>query len=148
MEDRMKKQAEGRTTVTVATEAHEVLRRLADDNGWSIAIAAQTAFEALEVLLDLHSRTAAKAAERDVAELFLALSRLMPAGLVEGKRTEWGRLSDGRPALIVDGWVFAPDRNGDVMAVRQDGGQVGHIDRGQLQPLTDTVVVDQIAALN
>jgi hypothetical protein len=148
MENLMKKQAEDRTTVTLSSEAHRVLRRLADDNGWSVATAAQTAIEALEVLLDLHSQTAAKAAEPDVRELFMELARLMPAGLVEGRQTEWGRISDGGAALIVDGWVFARDTNGEMMAVRQDAGQVGHIDRGRVQPLADTIVVDEIAALN
>jgi hypothetical protein len=137
-----------RTTITVASEAHELLRKIADDNGWSVADAAQTAIEALETLLELHSSTAAKAAEPDVGQLFLALSRLMPAGLVQGKETGWGRLQDGRPALILDDFYFSIDANGEVMAIRGDGREVADVRNGKRRVIANVQTVEEIAARN
>jgi hypothetical protein len=138
-----------RTTITVPVEVHQRLRRLARSNGMSVAAAAQTAVEALETLLELHAGTAAKAVEPDVGDLFARVAKLIPAGLVDGKRVEWGRLEDGRPALLVEGWVIAEDLNGDVMLVRDDGGQVGRIHHGRPEVLADReLAVAAVAALN
>jgi hypothetical protein len=116
---------------------------LAGDHPWTKRQVITTAVEGLAYLMDRHERAAAKASEPDVAELFLRLARLMPARLVDAK-VEHGRFSDGRPALIVTladddlpPWVIGPDQNDDLMAVRQDGSQIGHITRGQIQVLAD-----------
>jgi hypothetical protein len=138
------KNQQGRTTITVATEAHELLRRLADENGWSVAVAAQTAFEALAVLMDRHKKTAKKARQKDLRELFLKVAYAMPGGLM-GAEVAHGRFPDGRAALVVTllgdekkpPWIIGEDNNGDLMAVRQDGSQVGGIVAGDIAVLAE-----------
>ena len=137
-----------RTTISVDQETLALARGIADDNGWSAAVATRVAFEALETLLELHSGTAAKAAKPDVGQLFLALSRLMPAGLVVGKETGWGRLSDGRPALIVDDFYFSADANGEIMAIRGDGREVADVQNGKRRTIAHVETVEEIAARN
>ena len=96
-----------------------------------------TAVEALAELMKHHEKTAERAREDGVGELFLRLAHLMPAGFIDAK-VEEARFSDGRPALIYkEEWVIAEDRNGDLMVVRRDGSQVGHIAHGQIKVLAD-----------
>jgi hypothetical protein len=124
------------------TLVSEDIPSLVDDlrkgNGWSNNGQVVTiAVEALKVLMKRHETTAAKAAEEDVGDLFTRVSRLIPAGLADAK-VEWGRLSDGRPALIVrEEWVIADDNNGDLMAVHRDGSQVGYLAHGDIEVLAE-----------
>jgi hypothetical protein len=120
----------------------DFVRDLRKDYGWSDKGQVVTAgVYALAYLLDRHDKTAAEAlekgAEQDVVDLFVRVSRLMPAPLTNDK-VEWGRLSDGRPALIVrEEWVIANDNAGDLMAVRRDGSQVGYVAQGDIQVLAE-----------
>jgi xanthine/CO dehydrogenase XdhC/CoxF family maturation factor len=44
--------------------------------------------------------------------------------------------------------VIGDDRNGDLMAVRKDGAQIGHISGGQIEVLAERdVEVTEIASL-
>ena len=120
---------------------------------WTVAQAAQTAFEALDDLLRRHAAAEEKAraqdVDGDVVELFGRVARLVPAGLTRPK-VEHSRLKDdGRPVLLVEGWVIGEDANGDVMVVQQDGGQVGHFHRGRIEVLADRdLAIGAVAALN
>jgi hypothetical protein len=132
--------------LSVDTGLRDEVDDLASDHPWTKRQVITTAVEGLAYLMERHERAAAKASEPDVAELFLRLARLMPARLVDAK-VEHGRFGDGGPALIVTladddlpPWVIGPDQNGDLMAVRQDGSQIGHITRGQIQVLADRVL--------
>jgi hypothetical protein len=140
--------ASKKTTISVDPDVLELAQGLGAENGWSTAHAARVAFEALETLLELHSGTAEKAAEPDVGKLFRALSRLMPAGLVEGKPTDWGRLQDGRPALILDDYYFSIDANGEVMAIRGDGREVADVQNGKRRVIANVETVEEIASRN
>jgi hypothetical protein len=40
-------------------------------------------------------------------------------------------------------WVVAEDRNGDLMAVRKDGGEIGHISHGRIEVLAELTESDQ-----
>ena len=137
-----------KTTISVDPDVLELAQGLGAANGWSTAHTARVAFEALETLLELHTGTAEKATEPDVGKLFLALSRLMPAGLVAGKETGWGRLQDGRPALIVDDFYFSIDANGEVMAIRGDGREVADVRNGKRRTIAHVETVEEIASRN
>jgi len=96
-----------------------------------------TAIEALAELMKHHKKTAERAREDAVGDLFLRLAHLMPAGFIDAK-VEEARFSDGRPALIYkEEWVIAEDRNGDLMVIRRDASQVGHVAHGQIEVLAD-----------
>jgi hypothetical protein len=122
--------------LSVDRDLSDLVEELARHHGWTKRQAVTAAVEALKVLMKRHETTAAKASEEDVGELFLRVARLMPAGLTDAK-VEWGRLSDGRPALIVRDWVIADDGSGDLMAVRRDGSQVGYLAHGDIEVLAE-----------
>jgi hypothetical protein len=122
----------------VPEEIPELVDKLRKKYGWSSnGQVVTTALEALAKLMERHETTAAMASDEDVGELFTRVSRVIPAGLTDAK-VEWGRLSDGRPALIVrEEWVIADDNNGDLMAVRRDGSQVGYLAHSDIEVLAE-----------
>ena len=136
----------------VPEEIPKMVRNLRKANGWTDnGQVVTTAAYALAYLLERYDKVAERLAdedvEKDVLDLFIRLSRLMPARLVDDK-VEWGRLSDGRPALILrEEWVIADDNAGDLMAVRRDGGQVGYVARGDVQVLAERAFDGQIVPL-
>jgi hypothetical protein len=91
-----------------------------------------TAVETLAILMERYHEGAKKASKRDVRDLFLRVARLMPARFKDATVVE-GRFSDGRPALVLDDeWWIAEDRNGELMVVRKDGGEIGYIGHGDI----------------
>lgn len=133
--------------ISVEQDVLDLVDALAREHGWNKRETITAALEALQNLMERHERTAAKATEADVGDLFRKVARLMPAGLTDA-RVEWGRLSDGRPALIVrEEWVIADDNAGDLMAVRRDGRQVGYLAHGDIKPLAERDVGGEIKPL-
>ena len=105
-------------------------------HGWSKRETIIRAIWALVELMERHENTAAKASKSDLADLFLELARLMPAGLIDMEVDE-ARFSDGRPGLIVnEEWIVARDSNGGLMVTRRDSGQAGRIAHGRIEVLT------------
>jgi hypothetical protein len=49
---------------------------------WSVAVAVQTAFEALAVLIDRHKKVARKAEQKDLRRLYMRVAYAMPGALM------------------------------------------------------------------
>ena len=124
----------------VPDDVPDLIKKLRSDGrdyGWrSNGQLVATAVYALAQLMERYETAAGKAAEEDVEDLFRRVAHQIPAVIADGK-VGWGRLSDGRPALMVNEWVIADDRNGELMAVATDGSQVGYLVRGDIEPLAE-----------
>jgi hypothetical protein len=133
--------------LSVSKDLTDQVDTLKAKHGWSKREVVTTGVGMLAELMERHEKVAEKA-EPDVGELFMRLARLMPTAL-EDVKVEHGRFSDGSPALIYnEKWVIGDDRNGDLMAVRKDGAQIGHISGGQIEVLAERdVEVTEIASL-
>jgi hypothetical protein len=96
---------------------------LAEENGWSKRHTITLAIRALANLMDQHKFTA-EHTDEDRGELFLALSREMPAGLVDLKDSvKFARLKTKRPAVLVDGWTITAADDGELVGLQPvDGG--------------------------
>jgi hypothetical protein len=136
----------------VPDEIPGIVRDLRKASGWTENGQVVTAaIDALAYLLERHDKAIARSAEdgveQDVLDLFKRVSRVLPARLVDD-RVDWGRLSDGRPALILNQeWVIADDGAGDLMAVRHDGNEVGYLARGDIQPLAERALAGEVRPL-
>jgi hypothetical protein len=104
--------------------------------------ALETATETLALLLSRYEKLARKA-EPDVGALFMRVAHKLPARLADAK-VEHARFADGRAALLITlahddrvPWVIAPDANDDLMAIRKDGSQIGHLTHGTIEILAD-----------
>jgi hypothetical protein len=129
-------------------ELNETLTKFARERGLTRLFVVERGIEAFMDLMDRHERTAEKATDDDIKELFLRLASEMPVG-VDGAKVEEARFPDGRPALVFDGeWVIAPDRNDELMVARKNGGALGRIHRGRPEILRDPELEAQIAAIN
>src|SRR3954447_10425746 len=123
---------------------------------WSVAVAAQTAFAALAVLIDRHKKVARKAEQKDLRRLYMRVAYAMPGALM-GAQVVHGRLANRRPALIVallgeeekPPWVIGEDTKGELMAVRHDGSQLGAIVAGDIEARAerDSPEVEALEAL-
>jgi len=135
--------------LSVDGDLRDTVDRLAVRRGSTKREVITTAVYALAQLserLELLIRESASV-EEDLGDLIREVAHLMPFPLIAAK-IGWGRLSDGRVALIVDDeWWIARDPNGDLMAIRPDGGQVGYISRGRIEALADLVVEGEIKTL-
>lgn len=127
--------------IETAVDLYAELRRLVADPDLIL--------DPLREMMDRHEAIAAKATQPDVGALYLRLARLMPYELAEGKVQE-ARRANGDPALIVaDEWIFAENNDGELMALRLDGSQSGHIESGQIVVLAEhSTEVAKVAALN
>jgi len=124
------------------------VKTLAKRHGWTKRQVVEMAVDALFETMKEHEATAKRASSRDVGDLYRRVARLMPQALANAKVQE-GRRTGGDPALIVDEWVIAEDKNGDLMAVQLDGSQVGHISEGEIVVIADrSAEVSEVAALD
>jgi hypothetical protein len=123
---------------------------LQDDHSQYWKSRSQVVAAAVDALAELMKRlddAAARAAEDDVADLFREVAHRMPGRLAHAK-IGWARLSDGRPALIVDdAWFIARDGNEELMAARKDGRQMGRIARGTIEPIAAVAVEGDVRLL-
>jgi hypothetical protein len=137
---------------TVPDEIPDIARALRKSNGWAEnGEVVTTALHALAYLLERYDKAIEKSAkegiEQDVLDLFKRVTRVLPGRLIDD-RVDWARLSDDRPALILNQeWVVADDGAGDLMAVRRDGGQVGYLARGDVQVLAERAFAGEVQPL-
>ena len=132
-------------------DLNEELTVIANKHGMTRLAVVERGIEAFALLMERHERSANKASDDDLKELFFRLLRKAPMLIDGAHKVEQARLqSDDRPALILnEEWVIAADNDDDLMVVRKDGGQLGRIHRGRAEVSGDLELeFANVAALN
>jgi hypothetical protein len=114
--------SEQQLNVTIARSHRALVERLAEEHGWTIKNTVLTSIRALAGLMVLHSETARKLGGDPGAIHRRLVAALGPVEMTN-KAIAVAELDDGRRGLIIDGYTFAFERDGRLIATRGLGGR-------------------------